>query len=431
MKIRLYSLSILVLLCFQLNAQLADNVVIPRPPLATYPYSQVEPSIAIHPKNQNIIVAGTVMNDFYYSKDGGKSWVSESISSPYGVNGDPVLAFDTKGRMYYFHLSNYKATYRLDRIVCQSSRKVGKKMTDGSFPKPVDPKVQDKHWIAIDPSSNHIYMTWTQFDAYDSDKIEDSSLIVFSKSTDQGKTWTDPVCISSFPGDCLDSDNTVEGAVPAVGPQGELYVTWTGPKGLVFQKSLDGGVTWLKEEQFISEQIEGWDLTVPGVNRTNGLPILLCDHSEGPNRGNLYLNWCDQRNGTTDTDSWLMVSKDGGDSWGEPIRVNQDTTSSHQFLTWMTIDQSTGNLYTVYYDRRNYTDNQTDVYLSASNDGGLTFIDFKLSESPFIPDSTVFFGDYLNVSAVNGMISAIWPRMDNKKISLIVSTFNEASVFGK
>ena len=41
-----------------------------------------------------------------------------------------------------------------------------------------------------------------------------------------------------------DSDNTVEGAVPAVGPNGEVYIVWAGPLGLVFKKSTDGGLTF-------------------------------------------------------------------------------------------------------------------------------------------------------------------------------------------
>jgi hypothetical protein len=91
----------------------------------------------------------------------------------------------------------------------------------------------------------------------------------------------------------------------------------------------------------------------------------------------------------------------------------------------MTVDQSTGYLYFVYYDRRNYSGNQTDVYLSVSRDGGKTFKDHRISESPFIPAKRVFFGDYLNISAVEGNIKAIWPRMDEGKLSLWVGLIRE------
>lgn len=396
-----------------------------RPIEATYPTSQIEPSIVIHPNNPKIMAAGTVLSDYYYSKNGGKKWKSKTLKSSYGVWGDPVLVFDTKGRLYYFHLSSYEKSSHLDRIVCQYTDKVNKPFSDGSFPEPNGTKVQDKHWVVADPVSNRLYMTWTQFDAYDSADPADSSIIVFSKSDDQGQTFSKPVRISHFAGDCMDDDNTVEGAVPAVGPNGELYVVWTGPQGLVFQRSLDGGKTWFEKEKHIEKHYEGWALTIPGVYRANGFPILKCDLSNGPNRGTLYLNWCDQRNGLNNTDSWLMVSKDGGDTWSEPRKVNQDSTQSHQFFTWMSIDQHQGYLYFVYYDRRNHTDSKTDVYVSVSRDGGISFTDFKINDKAFTPDASVFFGDYLNIDAVDGHIRPIWPEMHQGKISLWVALLKD------
>ena len=47
------------------------TVQLEKPEGSTYAFAQVEPSIAIHPKNQNIQIAGTVMDDYYYSTDGG------------------------------------------------------------------------------------------------------------------------------------------------------------------------------------------------------------------------------------------------------------------------------------------------------------------------------------------------------------------------
>ena len=388
-------------------------------------YSPCEPAIAIHPKNPMIMAAGTVLDDYYYSTNGGKSWTSEKLKSKFGVWGDPVLLFDTTGRIYYFHLANYTKTSWIDRIVCQSASSVEGTFDEGTFPKPNGSKAQDKQWTALDVKTNTIAMTWTQFDKYGSAHPTDSSVILFALTKDQGKTWSEPKRISFFAGDCLDDDNTVEGAVPVYGPNGEIYVAWSGPKGLVFQKSEDGGKTWLPKEWVIQEHHGGWSFDVPGINRANGLPILTCDNSSGPNSGTLYLNWCDQRNGLEDTDVWLSQSKDGGKSWTSPVRVNQDDSKKHQFFTWLTVDQSNGNLYFVYYDRRNHEDTQTDVYVSVSTDGGLTFRDVRISTSPFIPNETVFFGDYLNIAAVNGTIRPIWPRMDNGEISLWVTLIQQ------
>ena len=73
-----------------------------------------------------------------------------------------------------------------------------------------------------------------------------------------------------------------------------------------------------------------------------------------------------------------------------------------QFFTWMTVDQATGFIYIVFYDRREHPNEMTDVYLAVSRDGGETFENMKISESPFDPMSSVFFGDYTNISACNG-----------------------------
>ncbi|MGB1517854.1 MAG: exo-alpha-sialidase [Crocinitomicaceae bacterium] len=402
-----------------------ELVKLSKPYGSTYDYSQTEPSIAIDPKNPSIMAAGSILSNYYYSKDGGKTWKSSTLKSSYGVYGDPVLMFDDRGRIYYFHLSNYDKGEWLDRIVCQSANKVNGKFTDGSHTKPNGIKAQDKHWVAYDPENSIIYLTWTEFDEYESKKPEDSSRIVFARSLDRGASWTEPVRISYFNGDCLDNDLTVEGAVPAVGPNGELYITWTGPKGLVFQKSLDGGMTWMNREQVIAEHFGGWTINIPGIYRANGLPILHCDRSEGPNKGTLYLNWCDQKAGSDDTDVWLMKSTDGGETWSERIRVNQDGPGKHQFFTWMTVDQSSGYLYFVYYDRRNHPGIETDVYAAISRDGGSTFQELKLTDTPFKPNQSQFFGDYLNIAAVNGVVRPIFPRSDNLEISLWVALINE------
>jgi BNR repeat-like domain len=398
------------------------TVQLAKPQGSTYPFAQVEPSIAIHPKNQNIQIAGSVMDDYYYSTDGGDTWTSNTLTSKFGVGGDPVLIFDSLGRAYYFHLSNYSWGSYLDRMVCQYTDDVSSTFSAGSHPLPAGKKVQDKQWVCVDPVNNHIYMTWTQFDTYNSKKPEDSTIIVFSKSEDQGVSWSDPIRISKYGGNCRDDNNTVEGAVPTVGRNGEIFVVWTGPKGLVMQKSTDKGSTWLPEEKRVHEHHGGWNIEIPGFNRANGLPILTSDHSKGENHGNLYLNWCDRKEGNDNSDSWLCVSKDEGTTWSEPVKVNQDKGMSHQFFTWMTVDQSTGYLYFVYYDRRDEKKkNRTHVYAACSKDGGRTFTEIRLTKKPFIPNSKKFFGDYLNIAAVNGTIRAIYPRMDKKEISLWVA----------
>lgn len=377
-----------------------------------------EPSIYMNPKNTDQLIAGSNLNNLFYSDNGGLTWtVSTLFSATNGVWGDPVTIVDTLGNYFYFHLSNPPAGNWIDRIVCQKSTDGGQTWNDGSYMGLNGTKAQDKHWVVVDRSNNNMYVTWTQFDSYGSSNPDDVSIIQFSKSTDAGDSWSEAMKINEVDGDCIDSDNTTEGAVPAVGPNGEVYSAWAGPEGIVFDRSSDQGVTWLDEDIFVSDFPGGWDYDIPGISRCNGLPITVCDLSGGQYNGNIYINWTDQRNGANDTDVWLSKSTDGGNTWSDPYRVNDDGPGKQQFFTWMSIDQVTGYLWFVWYDRRNYDDNNTDVYMAVSTDGGETFVNFMVSEEPFLPTSNVFFGDYNCVTSHNNVIRPIWIRLNNGQLS--------------
>lgn len=372
-----------------------------------------EPSIALDPRNPNRIVAGSNIDNIYYSTDAGRSWTKKRQNSTFGVYGDPVIICDREGAFYHFHLSNPSFGSWIDRIVCQKSTDGGKTWNDGSFTGLNGDKNQDKHWISVDFKTNAMYCTWTQFDKYESQAPQDSSHILFSKSTDGGKTWSTAKRINAQGGDCLDDDNTVEGAVPSVGPNGEVYVAWASPLGLVFNRSLDGGNTWLPRETKIAEMGGGWSYDIPGIFRCNGLPFTACDTTQSPYRGTIYANWTDQRNGASNTDVWLAKSTDGGNTWAQPKRVNDDNSNRQQFLTSMTIDPSNGWLWFVFYDRRNHVSDSTDVYMALSRDGGETFKNFKVSEQPFTPIKSAFFGDYTHITAANNVVRPIWTAMNS------------------
>ncbi len=378
-----------------------------------------EPSIMVDPSDPNRIVAGSVFWDVYTSADGGKKWTSSILTSTYGVWGDPVIIVDNKKNFYYFHLANPPASLGsyIDRIVCQKSTDGGFTWSKGTYAGKNGKKCQDKHWITVDRSNNTMYMSWTQFDAYDSRKPQDSSIILFSKSMDEGSTWSKPVRLSQYAGNCVDSDSTTEGAVPAIGINGELFVAWSMDQKIYMDRSTDGGATWLAKDIVVADQPGGWDYAIPGLYRCNGLPVTLTDTStKSPHRGNLYVCWSDQKNGATDTDIWIACSRDAGNTWTSPIRINNsDGTAVQQFMCWPAIDPVTGNLYVVFYDRQGSKGIETYVTIASSTDGGNTWKNKRITKKTFSPFFEEFFGDYTNIVAHNNKVYPIWTEMRDKK----------------
>lgn len=398
---------------------------------SSFEYGPCEPSIFINPKNIQNIVAGSVMDNVHTSFDGGKTWKTNKLKSTLGVYGDPCITADFKGNFYYFHLANpdgmaYSGKRFLESMVVQKSTDGGKNWTKGiAIGKNNFPKQQDKEWTVVNSNNNEIYLTWTEFDKYGSSDSKHRSRILFSKSIDGAKTWSNVVVLSELEGDALDDDGTVEGAVPALGTKGEIYVSWSFNHKIYFDKSLDDGKTWLTNDVVICEQPGGWNFNVPGLSRVNGMPITCVDTSNSKYKGTIYINFSDQRNGKDNTDIFLTKSADGGATWSTPKKVNNDQTKTHQFFTWMSVDSKTGYIYIIFYDRSKYTNNQTDVMLAVSKDGGNTFTNTIISEKPFIPKSTIFFGDYNNINAYNGIVRPIWTRYDNDKLSIWTCLVNE------
>lgn len=392
-----------------------------------------EPSIAINPANPLNIVIGADINNLYYSTDGGYNWKRQAMTSQYGVWGDPCMVFDTIGNLYYGHLSNPPSPgFWIDRIVVQKSTDGGISFNSGAGIGYNPPKrEQDKEWLAVDMTRskfrNNVYTAWTEFDNYGSPYSTDSTRILFSRSTDFGENWSAPVKISDISGDCSDDDNTVEGAVPAIGPDGEVYISWGGPLGIMFDKSTDGGVSFGKDV-FVASQPGGWGYDISGISRANGMPVTACDVSSSKYRGNIYISWSDQRNGVQNTDVFFIKSTDSGKTWKNMIKVNDDNSSRDQFFNWMTVDPVTGIIYVVFYDRRNTSGDATDVYMAKSSDGGDTFTNIKISESSFTPDKSVFFGDYTNITAFNGKVYPVWARSDYGVKSIMMTVFNDNTV---
>lgn len=397
------------------------------PPDARRP---AEVSVALNPTNAEHVVAvllqagkpgePRVSNHAYTSIDGGSTWTGSPAPNGDGrTQGDDAVTFARDGVAFHSYIAfDGIRVPRPDRawtgVFVRSTR-------DGLTWTPPVPVVdhintaipfEDKPWIGVDrsadsPHRGNIYVAWTRFDVYGSEDPAHRSRIMVSRSRDAGRTFSTPLEISDETGDARDSDGTLEGVVPVVGPGGEVYIAWAGPAGIVVDISTDGGWTFGKD-RLVTTLVGGWDLPVPGLERHNGMPVAAVDLSGGERRGTVYLNFIDERNG--DPDVFLVSSTDHGHTWSAPVRVNDDPKGATQMFTWMAVDSADGSVNIVYHDRRGLSGTMTGVTLARSIDGGRTFVSHAVPVEPFdCCEKSAFFGDYNGIDAVGGRVVAAFP----------------------
>jgi BNR/Asp-box repeat len=406
-----------------------------------------EVAVAINPTNPDHMIAVSIaqmkgfpgITDFaYVTTDGGKTWKTAPCPNHNKRRqGDDVIAFTGDGLALHGYIAfdgnlGERPKKANSGIIIATSR-------DGlswDGPIPVVDHVntsrpfEDKPWIKADwgadsPHKGNIYVVWTKFDVYGSKNPDHHTHIYVSRSVDGGKSFAVPHRISEKPGDCEDKSSTLMGAVPAVGPKGEVYAAWAGPEGLVFAKSIDGGYTF-GQNKVIATTPGGWDFSIKGLGRANGTPSMSVDVTKGKDRGSIYVNWGDTRFG--DPDSFLVVSRDGGDTWSEPLRVNDDPKGNgkEQFFTWMVVDPVDGSVNVVFYDRRDLEGANTGLTLARSVDGGRTFVNHKINQEPFVCDRKGgFFGDYLGLDAFGGRVAALYMHyVEGPKVAVSAAIFD-------
>lgn len=374
-----------------------------------------ETSICIDRTDIGKMIAGSNLDQIYRSQDTGKTWTKYHAQSEFGVYGDPVFMSNRSGKIFFAHLSRNSAKIYpdwFDKIVVQYSTDGGETFSSGAAVGYHPTKMQDKPWLNLDewvssPYQNRVYVSWTEFDQYKSANPQHKSNIKISWSDDGGNVFSPAVVVSDISGGCLDDDNSTEGATTASLPDGTLCITWSAFGKIWFDKSKDGGKTWGKDK-LIAEQVGGWDMDIPEIYRANGFPFILCDKSEGPHRGRLYVFFGDKRLG--DADEWLIWSDDEGKTWSKPMRINTDVPSNgrDQFLGHFAIDQTNGNWYAVFYDQRyGIGAKELDVTLAWGVD--TVVYNRRLTTQSFAaPGKARFFGDYIGIDAHQQWIAPCW-----------------------
>jgi hypothetical protein len=359
-----------------------------------------EPSLCVDPTNPNRMAVGwrqfdSVTSNFRqaghgFSSDGGVTWTFPGVLQNNVFRSDPVLNADSTGRFYYLSL--------LQNFFDDMWRS-----TDGGadFSDLGPATGGDKQWFTIDntnsPGHGFQYQCWsTAGDNYNGRQ--------FSRSTDGGLSWRDPVAIPGSPiWGTLDVDSNGNVFTSGVNPDtGQIWcLRSTNAKNAALKPSFDlMTAVNLGGDVIFSQHINPEGLA--------GQINLAVDRSGTVSNNNVYLLASLQRVGySSGSDVMFVRSSNGGQSFSAPIRVNDDTFNPNKWhwLAAMAVAPS-GRIDAVWLDTRNAANNSdSQLFYSFSNDEGRTWsenVAVSNSFNPFLgyPNQNKM-GDYITVVSDN------------------------------
>jgi hypothetical protein len=310
--------------------------------------------------------------------------------------GDPALIWRKLDGKFYIatlHSSGGLGVWRSDTD-CSTFTFAGQSSTGFS---------DDKELLAVDNNTTsafygRIYQAWTDF----------STGQIALNHSDNGTTWTGKVFLST-------SGVTVQGAWPAVGPDGTVWVAWlrwdpyfTGPITIEIKKSTNGGVSFTSVTSPAASKINPY-----ASNPTNnfcGRPALNGNIRYLPSPqiavtpdGVVHVVYSYDPDGFNTGDVvnvYYRRSLDGGTTWQSEVLLNDDGGTKDQWQPSLSAGPS-GRIVAGWYDRRNDAGNLNFEYFQRiSYDGGATWQpSTKLADvaSPVYLDpglATCYHGDY-------------------------------------
>jgi hypothetical protein len=265
---------------------------------------QNEPTAAVAPHNQRLMTSGAneyctspttggTWAGFYYSGDGGGTWVNSLLpgyptdtsaagqASPLyqlGLTnaGDPVQAWDNNGHLYYGGIAFNRARPATGSIwVARYTWTSGPAPTyeyttvaARGTPSPIFRGLfHDKVQLEVDrgansPHAGNVYVCWARFTA-----SGPNNGVFFVRSTDGGRSFSSPMKIS-------DGVHGSQFCDIATTRNGDVYVAWRQfdsangqqANAAVFAKSTDGGRKFSKPA--LVAPFTGWDPIESTVNPT-------------------------------------------------------------------------------------------------------------------------------------------------------------------
>lgn len=400
-------------------------------PTTTAP--EAEEEIAVDPLNYANLVAsisdfslrgGFNTTKFAISNDNGATWTESFVPLSNGfpatadgalwaANSDPVVGIDRFGNIYvaslYLNASSSNSANGIYVSVGNLSGGAGSLSVATTYPvvtnlSPSTTLNDDKDWIAIDNSSNpattgNVYVTWTHF-------TRTTNYILISSSNTHGTSWVVPLQISD-----PSQNGAVQGSQVAVGPSGEIYVSYlvslTGNQGQIFlAKSTDGGNTF--STPAAASPIFN-QLSFLATYRVDSFPAM----AVSPVTGNVYVLYADQPNSTVSAEIEFVASTDGGNTFSAPVVIN-DVSTGQQFFPAIAVDGSDV-IHASWFDTRNSSDNEHyDGYATFSENAGATFSPNARATTKLInATSASFIGDYSGIAASGYFAHPAWTNAVN------------------
>lgn len=365
-----------------------------------------EPSMAIDPNNPNRIAVGwrqfdTISNNFRqagvaYSTNGGQTWTS-SVLTPGLFRSDPVLRADADGNFYYSSLSS------------TTSAEVFKS-TDGgaTWGAPVSAFGGDKQWIAIDktngPGRGNIYQHWN---------VQFSSVtnMSFTRSTNGGASYEAPT---------TGPNPYSKWGTLAVGPNGTLYAAGSdlNQTGHLFAKSTNAQFS-AQTPTFTTQAINLGGVTATGTAAVNPSGLLGQVSIATANNGNIYVLGSVNPAGADPLDVMFIRSTDGGNTWSNPLRVNNNPAgeNSYQWFGTMSVSPN-GRIDAIWNDTGvNASNNFSVMKYAWSFDAGVTWLGY-LSVTPSFNHTLGYpsqdkIGDYYDMASDDNGVNVIFSATFN------------------
>ena len=370
---------------------------------------QLDPRISVNPSNSDHLMLVMNSGSWFFSTNSGLVW-SGSENAPPGLTNQSagaVCSFAASGWSHYATLGPPGG------VLVVSTSDLGTTWTQIRNADPLSSTNDDAAHLSSDVSAirpNNLYAAWTDFGI-------SSAPVVFTRSTDQGQTWSSRQSLAI-------GSNRGQGVHIAIGPNGEVYVVWahyttgTQEAGLGFAKSTDGGFTFTTPAvayPFTGIRVSNSGIPALNNTRASSYPDADVDRSQWPRRGWIYVVHPELVSGQADV--FLHRSTDGGATWSSGIRVNGPDVEQGkwQWMASMGVDPATGDI-TVSYNSMDSTGSNymTNRYAAHSTDGGNTWERWVISDVRFLwsmlgtPQTQVNPGTKTATVALGGIAWSAW-----------------------